>query len=387
MKYHKLILLCAIAIIIAGGGCSRKYRLTKERMEQQSAWPFHRGGLKAQGAKPDGLFNGEFNVLWEKKTNNKPAGPITLHHGTLVYSGVNDRIIFHDKLTGVYYGRQRVKGIAQTGLVFKDSLAIYCTSPRRNKLVCFNLFHRKTVWTYTVKDAVGGSIIVDDRLIVGSSEGVLTAFDVQSGELLWNVETTGRFAAAPTFYAGRIFQPGDDGILYAIAVDDGREIYRVELEGPLLGAVAVSDLVYATDMTGHVYGIDPGSGQVIWQTLLESDIWSAPAVSDGYLVVGTSGGEVVALESATGNVVWRFDAIEVVRASVTIAGKFVVVGTMGGRLYSLEIASGKLIDQWQLKGAVSCSPVTDGDRVYVVTQKGMIVCFGETYEEDSRDNQ
>ncbi|MEA3296308.1 MAG: PQQ-binding-like beta-propeller repeat protein, partial [candidate division Zixibacteria bacterium] len=365
MKYSKLVIVCAMVVLTAGGGCSRKYRLTAERMAQQSAYPFHRGGLKARGAVPGGQFNGRLNILWENKINDKLAGPLTLHHGTLVYSGVKDRIRFYNKLNGSYLGRRRVKGSAQTGVVFKDSLAFYCTSPNRNRLVCVDMLRRKSIWTYPVKDAVGGSIIVDNRLIVGSSEGVLTALDVQNGELLWSVETAGRFAAAPAYDAGRIFQPGDDGVLYAIAVDNGNEIYRVELEGPLLGTAAVSDLVLAADMSGYVYGIDPDSGHIIWQTRLENDIWSAPAVSDSHLIIGTSGGGVVALEVATGNVLWRFNATEVVRASVTIAGEFVIVGTMGGKLYSLDVADGRLISQRQLKGAITCAPVSDGDRVYV----------------------
>jgi outer membrane protein assembly factor BamB len=49
---------------------------------------------------------------------------------------------------------------------------------------------------------------------------------------------------------------------------------------------------------------------------------------------------------------------------------------MGGKLFSLDAADGRLIEQRQLNGAVAWSPVADGDRVYVATESGMIICFG-----------
>ncbi len=53
---------------------------------------------------------------------------------------------------------------------------------------------------------------------------------------------------------------------------------------------------------------------------------------------------------------------------------------MGGKLFSLNVADGKLVSQWQLDGAVAYSPVTDGERIYVATEAGAIVCLGEADE-------
>ena len=115
----------------------------------------------------------------------------------------------------------------------------------------------KQLWKRHIKDPSAGSIIVDNKLIIGSTDGRLTAFRFEEGSLIWTFEAEGGLAAPPSFANGRIFQPCDDGTLYVISPIDGSELYRVEVDGPMISAVAVSTMVYATDMFGHVYGIDP----------------------------------------------------------------------------------------------------------------------------------
>ena len=64
-----------------------------------------------------------------------------------------------------------------------------------------------------------------------------------------------------TSAGGLVFQPGSSGILYALSPEDGTEQFRVELQGPMVGAVAgAGDLVIGTDLHGHVYGIDAATG-------------------------------------------------------------------------------------------------------------------------------
>ena len=82
------------------------------------------------------------------------------------------------------------------------------------------------------------------------------------------------------------------------------------------------------------------------------------------------------MDADDGRILWRFNTGEVVKASATAIGDCVVVGTMGGKLFSLNVSNGNVIEKRQLKGAVAWSPVTDGDRVFVATESGTIICFG-----------
>jgi outer membrane protein assembly factor BamB len=360
--------------------CAPQYRLAEEDISRSSPWPFHRGDLSSKGSVHEGMFNGKLDIIWERKRGEKPAGPLSVYHGSLVYPGTKNKIRFYDAITGEDQGYIKSHGEAQTNVSILDSLAIFATSPRKSWLRCVNLRSGKQLWKQRIKDAAAGSIIIDNKLLIGSTDGRLTAYRSEDGNMIWTFEAEGGFIAPPSCADGRIFQPCDDGTLYVITPTDGSELYRVEVNGPMVSTVAVSTMVYATDIRGYVYGIDPENGQIVWNNRLNGPIWTTPAVSDERLFVGHSAGELVALDATDGQILWQFDTGEVVRASATVVGNYVLVGTMGGKLFSLNTADGRLIEQRQLNGAVAWPPVADGDRIYVATESGMIICFGEKDE-------
>lgn len=367
--------------------CSHKYRLTDEDLSHPSLWPYHHGDLSSSGYVAEGSFNGKLDIVWEHKAGDKPVGPMTMNRGTLVYPGAKRRIKFYDGATGRYLGYVKSRGTAQTGVVVHDSLAFFSTSPPKNRLYCINLRNGKTVWKRPVKDASEGTIIVQNRLIIGSTVGTLAAYNVENGSLLWKAETEGGCRAPPAYGYGKIFQPDDKGQLYAFAPTDGTELYRVAVKAPIVSAAAVSQMVFVTDVLGFIYSVDPDSGVIVWEKNLDNPVWTTVAVTDDRLFVGHSGGELVALDASSGDILWRFDAVEVIKASPTVVGKCVIIGTMGGKVFSLDVTDGRVIDQRQLDRAVSYSPVTDGKRVYVATESGRIVCFGQTDEHTKQTDQ
>jgi len=373
-------LLIIVAPLVLALSCSHKYKLTEEQLSQPSPWQFYRGDLSSQGKVHGGTFNGKLDILWERKRGEKPAGPVSLYHGSLVYPGTKNKIRLYDALTGNKQGYLKSHGAAQTGVVIYDNLALFATSPRKSWLRCINLHNGKRIWKRRVKDVAAGSIIVDDMFVISSTGGTLSAYRPENGDMIWSFEAEGGFVAPASFADGRIFQPCDNGTLYAISAADGSEIYEVTVESPMVSAVAVGTMVFATDMLGHVYGIEPADGRIAWQSELNGAVWTTPAVSEDRLFVGHSRGELVALDAADGHIVWRFNAGEVIKASATVVGDYVLVGTMGGKLFSLDVSDGRVVGQRQLGDAVAYSPVTDGDRVYVTTESGKIVCFGRKDE-------
>ncbi|UCD64997.1 MAG: PQQ-binding-like beta-propeller repeat protein [Candidatus Zixiibacteriota bacterium] len=385
MSRARYIIAALSALLLLTAGCSRRYRADSEMLGVESAWPYHRGGLSSLGALTDGGFSGRLDLLWEFQSNDKPVGPLTIQHDHLVYPGARNKIKFLDAVTGKYLGYIKPRGTPQTGLIVADSLAIFAVSPRHSRLSCYHVTSGKELWRRRVGDASPGLIVVDDRLVVGASDGVLLALEPQTGNLIWHFRGDCRFLAPASSAAGKVLQPGDNGYLYALSVRDGRELFRSRLDGPLVNPVAVAERIYATDASGMVYCLDTSKGDIIWQTQLKGPVWTSPAVADGRVFVGHSAGELVALDAALGHILWKFDAVDVIKASAVVAGKYVVVATMTGKLYSLEAASGQVVAEREIDGAISTAPVTDGERVYVASDKGLIACFGLTLPADESD--
>ncbi len=388
LRRSHLIILWLMAIIpVLPVSCARSYRSTPERQQLPSPWPYHHGGLASQGSVRESGFEGKLDIVWETRCREKPVGPLSIWQGCLILPGSKNKIRFYDTVSGRLLGSLKSHGVAHTGLVIQDSLAFFATSPRRAWLRCVNLRSGKLLWKRRIKDAAAGSILLDNRLIVSSMDGQVLACRPRDGSVIWTFRADGGLAAPVSYADGRIFQPSDDGTLYAISPADGSELYRVTGNGPGVSAVAVSDLVFAADMSGHVYGIEPQDGRIVWDTRLDGPIWTTPAVSDDRLFVGHSGGKLVALDAVDGRVLWRFDADEVIRASAIVVDGYVIVGTMAGSLFSLDADDGRVVDRRQLGSAVAWPPVSDGQRVFVATQSGTTICLGRKHDDSKHDDQ
>lgn len=370
-----------VAMVLFLTACGRKYRLQPDSIGDEHSWACSRGSAAQNGYCDSSAFDGRLNLIWSQGNSGKPAGPLSVHHGALIYPDTRKKVHFYDVETGRHLGRLKAKGVAQTGVAIADSLAFWGVAPRRDGLFGYNLKTSRRQWEKKVKDAYSGPILWDNRLVVSSGEGGLLALELDRGEPAWTFQADQRLTASASFGHGRIFQPADGGWLYAVSADSGQELYRVQLDGPLVSAVAVADRVYVAVMTGQVYALESDDGSVTWKTDLGHPIWTSPAVANGRVFVGHSGGEVVALEASTGLELWRYNAGAVIRSSALVVGDCVVTGTMTGLLVVLKAEDGVLVDSTTLKGPIKASPVSDGRRLLVATEAGKIYCFGESDEQ------
>ena len=146
--------------------------------------------------------------------------------------------------------------------------------------------------------------------------------------------------------------------------------------------VAVAQFVYATTVTGRLYALDPDDGSIVWQAEVGGPVWTSPAVGRGRVYVGHSGGEVLAFDAASGRELWRYEVGEVIRASALSVGDLVVVGTMTGRLLVLRADDGSLVDSTRCRARSGrFAGVLTDRRLFVATQAGKILCFGDRDEQ------
>lgn len=382
---RKTIILIILGLLITSG-CSRKFRLPIEDINKANDWPFYHGQLDGQGVVENSDFSGNLDIIWEHKLNDKPAGPLTIYQNRLIYPGTRNRIRFFDKITGHYEGRIKPRGTPRTGVVIQDSLACFAVSPKKSKLRCVNLLNGKTVWKKRVKDVPRGSIIVNDMLIIGLTDGQLNAYRLDTGEEVWKFDTGGRINTPSVFDQGRLFQPVDDGRIIALDIADGSKLFEVQLDKALVSSITIDSYLFAVDIEGNVYKIDVENGNRIWKKEYHLTVWSAPCISKGRLYFGSSNGIVTALDATDGNVIWQFDVVDVIKSSVLINNDYLLFGTMTGDFYSLNISDGSVVAKRKLNGAISTSPVSDGRRVYVATDNGIITCFGDNHESIQSSN-
>ena len=376
-----------LAALLLVGGCSRRYVLHRDMLDVESPWPFSRGQVTSLGSAPDIDFTGNLGLVWQSRTGGKPLGPLTIHHNALAFPDAKKQISFYDVANGHYLGKIKCKGVPTGGLTIGDSLAFIGLAPKKERVFGFNLLKKDVLWEQDVKDASPGSIIVDNSLIVSSGNGTIAAYRLDNGELLWTFRGDGKFIVPASYEGGRLYQPGDDGVLHVLSIEDGTELFADTLDGALVSTVAVADLAYVADLKGNVYGLKPGTGERVWTKKLSGPLWSGPTVHEGRVYVANTGGMIVALDARDGHQLWQYDAGEVVKTSPLAIGGYIVIGTAGGKVISLDAEDGRELARAEIRGSIDFAPITDGSRVYVATSKGKIACFGEAYEYSNQSNQ
>src|SRR5688572_32894733 len=84
--------------------------------------------------------------------------------------------------------------------------------------------------------------------------------------------------------------------VWSIGTKGGDDVLRLGLQ-----PVAQGERVYVAGHGGDVRALELATGRDIWRASLDLDLSGGPAVGEGVVVVGSSGGELVALDAETGD--------------------------------------------------------------------------------------
>lgn len=128
-------------------------------------------------------------------------------------------------------------------------------------------------------------------------------------------------------------------------------IIREEWDASVLGSSPVGSpsherglLVVPVRDCQAVVGMNPESGESVWEVNVEGRVDSAPTLFDGMVIFGTRLGWVYALDAATGEVIWRFFAApsqRMVVANGQVESSWPIVGSVALVNGALWIAAGR----------------------------------------------
>lgn len=195
------------------------------------------------------------------------------------------------------------------------------------------------LWTDDLGVGVfGDPLFIGDMVIIGDGNGVVSAYDVGSGDPVWankprlnNAIRGGASSDGEQVYIASESAPGQPGEVMALNLD-GQVVWRVELEvRPGAGGAGVFAAPTVTDsmlilaiVRDDVYSdpglraIDKATGDLIWESLDRAglkgqwaNIRSSPAIAGDYVVFGEGyGNQLVVADLLTGDTLWSVDVGE-----------------------------------------------------------------------------
>ena len=197
---------------------------------------------------------------------------------------------------------------------------------------------------------------------------------------------------APAVYKGKVYAADSKGLVKALDISNGKEVWHTNVGSELFGGVAAASGLIALGSTeAEVIVLDADSGLEKWRNLVSSEIVAAPVISDGKVLSRTIDGKLFAMDETTGERVWLYDRSVpslTLRgtSSISVGRGAAVTGFANGKIALFLIETGQAV--WEKRVATAtgrseldrvvdadATPIIIGDTVYAVTFKGNISAF------------
>ncbi len=268
---------------------------------------------------PIPLTDSEGNVRMDEDGNPRPwevkndgsefyASPLFLEDNeTLLVADYNNRLL------EVSFDSARVRdvnGVETPGHVIadletnSDNSIVYLPLSERD-LVAFDLDSLQELWRLETERGVWGNPMREgDILYFASIDHHLYAVNANTGSLIWDLELSGGIASAPLIADDRMYVGTFDRNIFAVSTDGEIIGEPFETEDWVWNTPVLLDgVIYATDLSGYVYAISLVDGEfdLIWKVQASEDgIRPSPIVTEDHVIVADRDGRIFWLRREDG---------------------------------------------------------------------------------------
>ncbi len=213
----------------------------------------------------------------------------------------------------------------------------------------------------------------DERNVyVQSSNGVLTAFDAESGRQKW-YQRVGN-SDNPTMEASsdeKHVYVWSRANLYVLDKNDGKILMEIDLpDQPSTSARADSEGLYLGFLDGSVYKFDPENGRLVWRYKTSKRILVPPLPNGDNVLFASTNGILYNVNSLTRDHIYLFETDNQLTAPLARYQDLVLLASEDFKLYAVNIKNGS--EGWKhpfLSGdKIRKAPIVIGDNVYLTPE-------------------
>lgn len=330
-------------------------------------------------------------------THTELGAPVLEASYIFVGSAADDALLVLDRKDGRLVRRLPAGGPVQAAPVVQGDRIWF--SDTAGTTSCYRIDDGHLLWRHEGSSPVLARPLLDDgRITVANVDSVVVSLDASSGELLWrHAWTPDRVDSGPALYgspppmplsgsADLVLTGYSDGTLLALDAHSGELAWQRRVgEGTypdLIGAIVpVGPNLVAGGFTGPLLALSPDTRAVAWRVEVGSGAAPSLGLPDPetglpVLYHGGTDGVLRAIDARTGEVRWTWDSEtqgSLTAPVVTEGG--LLVGSSAGGLYLVDPATG--LQSWEfdpgyLLGGVSAIPAVDGRQLVVVSNAGRI---------------
>jgi len=228
------------------------------------------------------------------------------------------------------------------------------------------------------------------RVYTASQDGVISAYDPNNGKRLWRNELEISLSSGPGVGENILAVTSEDGEVIAIAAASGDELWRVSVSGESLAKPLITDegvVIYTIDGRLRVLSLFDGIER--WameqdQPALTLRGLSSPIVVGGTIIVGFDTGKLMALELSSGNTEWEamisppsgrsdLDRLSDLDGQLQAVGQDIYASGYQGRVASLAVESGQIL--WAREISTFVGVGADWNNIYIADDSGELIAL------------
>ncbi len=235
-------------------------------------------------------------------------------------------VVAYDLISGSRLWRYEAPPVT-TGLLATDEVVIF--GDYEAQLHCLD--HRGSVrWTFQSENrtSIKGTpvMVVAGTVAVADDQGILLGVDLSEGTLVWRRDLGEPVYVSMASGKGRLLVPTTRGTLHALDGVTGQTLWVFHgdnLQAKYATPAVAGETVVFGGSDGVVRALNLNTGDELWSWRASGAITSAPVIADGLVFLGTMSAFVYALDLSNGRVLWEEKLRGRVKSAPTVSGSSV----------------------------------------------------------------
>ncbi len=233
---------------------------------------------------------------------------------------------------------------------------------------------------------LGAPRIFQDLVYMGSIKGVMSAYDLETGRVIWEKDEKTELGGPVEFFKDHVAYGGLNGRLFVRHYLTGKLKYAIDLGGPIESAPFFFNDRLTVYLRGHqIVHLDAETGKILWAykravpvtTTLQRT--TKPLMLGNKIIVGFADGYLGALSSQEGLLLWETKLIDQAKfidvdLNPVLAGGMIVTGSSSGELKAVNPDTGAIARSYGV--SVIAHPVLKGQQLILGTNDGEVMIMG-----------
>lgn len=228
------------------------------------------------------------------------------------------------------------------------------------------------------------------RIYAASQDGKVSAFDPESGRVLWRTDLEIELTAGPGAGEGNVVVTSQDGMAILLDATDGSEKWRVSIEGESLARPLIrEERVVVQTIDNRVQGLSLFDGRSLWSIQQSTPALtvrgsSSPVAIGSTVIAGFDTGRLVAADIDNGEVVWEsllsppqgrsdLDRLSDIDGELAVVGQDLYASGYQGSLAAIAAESGQVL--WSREVSSYEGVSADWNNLYTVDDEGVVIAL------------